>query len=643
MAFKPGKKTSLRRFRYAVDNAMSRGVWVVLVWLGLALFVLVIILSSLMWLTGIGPQDSDIPFVESVWINLTRSLDPGTFGTDEGHRFRFLTLVVTLIGVLAVAVIIGLVSSAIDRRLDLVRRGRSVVAESDHTLIIGESGKLSIILRELVEAQASEGRTTVVVMTESDKVELEERLHREVPSMGNTRLVVRRGDPASLHDLDQVQPRTARAVIILREDGDSGDAESVKASLAVVKSREGLEYIPLVVELESAETARALRQALPGQVMTIVAPEVVARVAAQTSRSAGLGVVYRELLDFSGDEFYIADAPDAFIGKRFGSVLTASMKNSIVGLLSAQGDAELCPSFERVITRGDRIVVIAEDDSSVAFNSNLNDEFSTEVSEATWMRPRVERTLILGWNETSERMISEIDRHVAPNSSLHVVAEAGQARFSESQPAQLLNQLVTWEFGNLIDREVIRRALIFGPFDHILILCSHDGVPTRQADSRALLTLMHVRNLLDSGEVPSHLDGNTSNLVTEVLDSDSVDLAMVARPDDFIVSQHVVSLLIAQLIQEPRLKPVLYDLLDSQGSQVLMVKASDMGIVGEWSYLQVVEKARDFGLIAIGYTPFDPDSNQNTGDSGVCVNPPKVHTRTFESNDSVIALRRFSA
>lgn len=49
--------TIRERLRYRIDNALARGVWMVLLWLGVLTALFVIIVAGIIWLTGIGPDD----------------------------------------------------------------------------------------------------------------------------------------------------------------------------------------------------------------------------------------------------------------------------------------------------------------------------------------------------------------------------------------------------------------------------------------------------------------------------------------------------------------------------------------------------------------------------------------------------------
>ncbi len=104
--------------------------------------VLVLLVSTVTWLLRLGPGDEPTSFPEGVWLAMGRYLDAGTFAGDQGSGYRVFSVLITLVGIFIGAAIIGLISSAIERRLEELRRGQSAVIEHGHTLIIGRSEKL---------------------------------------------------------------------------------------------------------------------------------------------------------------------------------------------------------------------------------------------------------------------------------------------------------------------------------------------------------------------------------------------------------------------------------------------------------------------------------------------------------------------
>ena len=226
------KFTVKERLRYRIDNTLARGVGMVLLWLGVLTALFVVLVAVIIQITGIGPSDSSTSLTEGVWLAITRSLDPGTFSGDEGDKFRFGMLAVTLIGIFLGATIIGIISSGIDTRLETLRRGRSAVVEVGHTLIIGRSDKLSVVISELVEANRSERGRAIVVLTADDPVEVTDEIRRDVKDLGTSRLVVRSGTPTRVNDLARMNPQDAKSVIVLSPDDDTARASSSRSCSA---------------------------------------------------------------------------------------------------------------------------------------------------------------------------------------------------------------------------------------------------------------------------------------------------------------------------------------------------------------------------------------------------------------------------
>lgn len=611
-----------RRLRYRVDNSLAKGVSVVLLWVGIALLALVVLVGTLMWVIGIGPSDQPVPLIENLWESLTRSLDPGTFGADEGTAFRIAGLIVTIGGLLAVSLVIGLVSNAVDTRLDSLRRGRSVVVESGHTLVLGYSSKLGIVVRELMQASESTSDHAVVLLTPEDKVDLEDRLRRELPNHLHSRLVVRRGTPSSIHDLTQVDPARARSIIILRPDTDTADAEVVRVALAVRQIRSAeTDAIPVVAELEDPAVAEALRQALPGGIVTVVSRDIIGRIAAQTSRAAGMGIIYQDLLDFDGDEFYTSAPPSHLVGRTFFDGLFSSRNCTLVGIVAADGSVELCPPMDRVIAATDHLVLIANDDSTISFlgNDSMARAHTLQASTHTPLPHQVERTLIIGWNRYAERILEELDAHALPGSSLYVMIDTATSEgFSEGFLRSLRNYTFAVSAGSITDVHEVSASMQNGPFDHILILCAHDHLAAVDADARALLALMHVRNYLNQHPEAGH---SGLNLVSEMLTTESVELAQIAQPDDFIVSQRLVSLYIAQLAENPERQGAIDQLLDSQGPQLALTPISNFLNDGDHSFEDLVAAAANAGDVAIGWRA--PGSSGSGLPGGIRLNPAK--------------------
>jgi hypothetical protein len=627
------KFTVKERLRYRIDNTLARGVGMVLLWLGVLTALFVIIVAGIIQITGIGPSDSSTSLTEGIWLAITRSLDPGTFSGDEGDKFRLGMLAVTLIGIFLGATIIGIISSGIDSRLETLRRGKSAVVEVGHSLIVGRSDKLSVVISELVEANRSERGHAIVVLTADDPVEVLDDIRRDVQDLGSSRLVIRSGSPTRINDLAKMNPQDAKSVIVLSPDDERAGAYLVKVVLGLNKLIPATSDTTIVAETGDEEVAEALKEAVGKRLITVIPSAIVARITAQVSRTSGLGAVYEELLDFDGDEMYIVDIPVHWIGASFGQLTLASSSATIIGLQRADGSVSLTVGAEAIVMTGDKAIGIAQDDSTFVFDRE----------PAPWSRPidhpsitldaTRERTLIVGWSPVANLVVKEIENHVAPGSELLVLIDPDNHEAADVQveldAVGLTRQSVTVRSGNTISRPVIAEVMGGDPFDHVMILCERSEFDLDEADARVLLTLMHVRALAPE---------SSSNVIAELADPNDVELGRQGDSSDFIVSTQLISLLLAQLSESPHLADVFDDLFDGRGAAVAMHPVERYVPLGESDFESVVAAARNWGVVAIGYWAGGSGTESATLSGGIRINPPKSEKVEFKAGDVVVVI-----
>ena len=627
------KFTLKQKIRYRFDTGLARGIWVVLAWLGALTVLAIALFAVVMWLLRIGPDDQPTSFADGIWLAFGRYLDAGTFTGDSGSNFRILAIIVTIMGLFIGAAIIGLISSGIDSRVEAMRRGQSPVVERGHTLILGSSDKLTVIISELVEANRSERGRAIVVLADEDTVDLTDRIRGDVSDFGTSRLVVRRGNPNRLADLQRVNAVEARSVIVLSSEGQESGAAVVKTVLALAQLLADNPDTGIVAEISDDDTADALVAAVGSRLVVVNPTKTVARVTAQVSRAAGLGAIYQELLDFDGDEMYLKSVPANWVGRSFGEALLASSASSVIGIRDSAGTVHLSPAPTTILSAGDQLVGIAEDDST--FTLDLPAVAWKPGSTHAWIPDdqRTERTLIVGWSPIGPLVIREIENHVLPGSELVVLIdeEFQNSSLIESRIAALglTRQSVRIEIGDTISRPVIGSLVESSPFDHYLLLCERHAFDVDEADARVLLSLMHLRSF------PAVHEGN---IVSELLDPNDVELASQASDEDFIVSQQLVSLLMAQLSESPHLSEVFTDLFDANGPSVSMHAFERFTQSSTTTFGALVAEGRNAGVVVIGYRATSAIGQPSSLAGGLRVNPPKSQVIEFAPGDLVIAI-----
>src|SRR5687768_2666729 len=204
------------RVRYAFDNYMARGTIALILGLGVVSALIIFLAGLLISVARIRPPEAEgYDLGEAMWLSLMRTLDAGTMGGDEGPGFRLAMLGVTLGGIFIVSALIGVLNNGLEDKLSELRKGRSRVVESGHTVILGWSEQVFSIIGELVLANANQRRSCIVILGDEDKLKMEEAIRDNVGSTGRTRVVCRSGNPIDLTDLEIVSPHAARSIIIL--------------------------------------------------------------------------------------------------------------------------------------------------------------------------------------------------------------------------------------------------------------------------------------------------------------------------------------------------------------------------------------------------------------------------------------------
>jgi hypothetical protein len=310
--------STIARLRYAFDNTMSRGTLAMIGWLAMLSLLVVGLAATVVSIAGIAPGDAErVGFVEAAWLSLMRTLDPGTMGGDTGWSFRVVMLFVTLGGIFVISTLIGVMASGIGQKLEELRKGRSRVVETGHTVILGWSEQVFGIVSELAIANQSRPGAAVVILAERDKIEMLDDVRRKVGPTRPMRVVCRTGSPADQADVEMVSVDTSRAIIVLAPDGDSDpDAAVIKAVLAIInRAHRRRDPYHIVAELRDEKNTDVLRLVAPDEIEIVVVADLVARIIAQTCRQSGLSSVYQELLGFEGDEIYFHAVPAELAGR----------------------------------------------------------------------------------------------------------------------------------------------------------------------------------------------------------------------------------------------------------------------------------------------------------------------------------------
>jgi hypothetical protein len=102
-----------------------------------------------------------------VWDFVRRTVGADDLDDRESTLMRIATLAISLLGVALVGTVAGSAAEDIGRWMRRIQGGRTPVLARRHTILVGWSPATVPAIREMIEANRSEGGRTIVALAES--------------------------------------------------------------------------------------------------------------------------------------------------------------------------------------------------------------------------------------------------------------------------------------------------------------------------------------------------------------------------------------------------------------------------------------------------------------------------------------------
>lgn len=560
-----------------------------------------------------------------IWASLMYTLDAGNLaGVPTDNVFYLLLMfLATLCGLFLTSVLVGIVATGVEGRLSDLRKGSSVVQEENHTVIVGFDKNIFSILRELIEANANKKKACIVVLGKMPKEKMEEAIAAQITDTKTTQIICRNGNLHESYAFERCSVESAKVVIINVFD----DSETVKILLGLasyVKDKKltnpDLRFIASLQDkqyVEAADIAGGEIRAGEKRASNLFVKDAIARIISNTCRQHGLSQVLTELFNFSGHELYFEHVR-ALEGKSFKEA-TLSFSNAVVMGLYSNGQVKLNPPMDTVIGKDDMVVLLEKDDGDYVYHSAKTGDEASICNGASSAAKANNNLLVLGSNEKLPIILEEYSKYVEGGARVVIVDDD-------------LNKEALGTHGKLeisVCTEPVNRSLLCrylnDDINNVLIL-NDDSLDAEASDSQTLLRLILLRNIADNEDL--HLA-----ITTEMRSVDNQRLASQARVDDFVIGSNFASLMMAQISENPKMKPLIDDLLDESGSELYMKPASDYVKVGvPVDSYTVTESAARKGEIYLGYRHFGKTKTK------VIVNPRKDELITFGESDQIVVV-----
>ena len=603
--------------RYKYDQFISMGTISLIIGLFLILLIIVGLISIIMIL--IFPE---YQFLDVFWMTFLRALDPGTLAGDTGTiGYVILLAIATFVGIFVFSMFVSFILNGFQEKLETLRKGRSKVIEQNHTVILGNSTSLKVVLQELILANENQRRGVVVVLSEEDPLLLSNQIKDFIKDFKTTRVIYRNGSIYNIDDLKMCSITQAKSIILIEQDITNIKALVAMSSMDIFEKG----HCKVAALFRNQDNLNVAQKLIGPKGNFIYVEGAITKIIAQSCLQAGLSNIYSDLFDFAGDEIYI-NPVDGLVGRTYLNAQKSFSKSILIGVIR-DGRPFINPPADEVLLPDDQIIAITEDDDTAVVEPVVESFHSDAIIDS----PRVSNIdktniLFIGYNSKVASIIQEFDHYVKAGSTITILSnyDRGTGRIKRMEP-NLENLTIHVMNDVTYDRLIIEEAVKHT--DRSIVIFQNEEVPKEDKDSQTLLTLLHIRDI-------EKITGQEFDVVTEIFNVQNTAIIELAKVDDFLISDQLTSRMLTQIAENPYLVDILKVLLNKNGVEVYLKPVE--------SYVKTNQAVSGYTLVEacarkqetfLGYKSYT-----RSGRERVCMNPLKSEDVTLCPGDKIIVL-----
>ncbi|MFT4602737.1 MAG: hypothetical protein ACI857_002924, partial [Arenicella sp.] len=245
--------------------------------------------------------------------------------------------------------------------------------------------------------------------------------------------------------------------------------------------------------------------------------------------------------------------------------------------------------------------------------------------------------LILGWHSVGEIFIRESADYLTRGTKVDIMFN-NPNQILQDKVAEIKEEYTDFEITlsneDPLKLETLKKVNPF-EYDNIIILSQNtEELSADKIDSDTLIILLLLRNIKQEGGV--EVD---TNIITQVLNSENQEIITQTDVDDFIISNKLITMILAQLSEEPLIKALYDDLFSEDGSEIY-VKPADLyfsEFPAKVRFGDLIGLALKREEVCLGIRKGDK-SKDASSNFGVRLNLPKDEVVTINEGDFLVVL-----
>jgi len=609
-------------------------------------------------------------FMSNLWWAFLRVADPGQLGGDETFWKAVVGTVVIVGGLMVFGTLVSIISSAFEKRLEAIRKGRRPVLQKDHSVILGWSPVVFGIIDQLLSDKVSRPRS-VVVLADKSKEEMEDMIELRCTFARNRKVSCRTGRIDNINDLDNVEIEFAREIIVLPSDDSQeihkSDSKAITALCAVMKTLENFREnaadkesdraaldmrTNIVLAVYDPDIAKVLRDQNSGnqhvRVRVAEPDNFIAKLLAQAAIMPGLEQVFRDLLSFEGgNEFYIVRLKDIGIEQSLSfEDLYMRCANAVpVGYFDSANELIMDPdpSGAVILTPDTEVIFIAEAEKieTISLQSSRGDYGKIVLCERD-LTIASAKVLVLGQGPKVENIIKSLAEFLPDESMIvHCCETLDQSYQSSSGRVRIEYRA---DDGTPRSRlNILREAInsVEQPCERILLADSNRDPETH--DAEILLEILGIREMENArwgragGSAPDldtssilrrkerSADLKRALIVAEFLDPENAQLVRGGDVGVAIISLELLCDYLVQAVEDPRRSKMFRELMSKGGTELaflprhFLINADDDQAVtfADLMWASRQKNLRGKPILCFGY------ARRSGKETNIVLNPPR--------------------
>lgn len=600
-----------QKFEYWFDTQMSKGTSALIKLLVIMTLCAILIIAVVGLVAGYNEETSGIDIIWDSFATVINAWMP--YYSDGGGSIGYLLIMMfaAIVGLLVTSILIGIISTAIEERVDSLKEGRSKVLEDGHIVVLGFVPGEYTLISQLIMAAGDEKRC-ILICADMDLEEMKDLVLDNVEVPKNIRLIFRKIDIFDPVSLEKCSLETSRNILV----SPMNDKDTARVLLAVSSIINSADNANVRVGALVADNDYVFPPTVAGRhnVTTVQMHNVIARMIAHSCTQTGLSDTFRELFNFEGNEFYVVEIPEA-AGLSFGEV-TYRMESAVPMGVIHEGRTVLNPGKDMIVAQGDKIVVFAEKEDSAVLGQNSG--YHGEPVPKAKMNDAKENVVVIGYNSTFAKVIAELPMHVSEVIAAGIDSDKyGEVKAADEARADIGISIYGEDIGeeaNLLE--------LAGRTKHFVLLADYE-MEEEDADLKVIFLILRLRDLRARY-------GLEFNITAEMCKKSNQNLIMDGEHFDYVVASNMSSIFLAQLSENPELTDAFKEILSSRGSELYLKKAGEFGCEGDYTTLQLRNIALENEYVFIGY--------MKAADYTSYFNPGLDEVIHLEKDDSLIVL-----